>query len=385
MKKLYTLILGLSVASFAIGQAIVALPHQGAPHRVNMPSHSNSQRNSSTPNTAIVPTLIYIDYGGANMDDGAYVWRFSTSYTGVDTAFNYAGVGMNDVSGYTDPADPTNTFLDHAILGYPNAWPINLQVTVDSIFALITHENNSGNEDSLIMKLTNVTGTGAPGTTLLWSQRDVTSTTLSSGGNWVGSGAVVLLGYDLNYVSTPGQKLGLVFEYKDPTKLDTASIYISYLCASGCTGPSPIPSVSTFTKSWGRYPPYINSISQTANWTSGGNPAACQNMGMWIKCTVDLVSGVNEIGNGNISLLQNVPNPSNGNTTIAYELLNSSDVSLMLYDMTGKEVMNLNQGKQVAGKHAVNLNTLSLNAGIYYYTMSTEDGSKMTKKMVVTK
>src|SRR5690349_12002923 len=143
MKKLYTLFVGLSFASFAIGQAVVALPKQGAPHRVNMPSHSHLNKNTN-PSTNSVLTTMYIDYGGANMDDGAYVWRFSTSYTGVDTAFNYIGVGMNDVSGYLDPADIPGTFTDWNSLGYPNAWPVNLQTTVDSIFALITQENNSG-------------------------------------------------------------------------------------------------------------------------------------------------------------------------------------------------------------------------------------------------
>jgi hypothetical protein len=57
----------------------------------------------------------------------------------------------------------------------------------------------------------------------------------------------------------------------------------------------------------------------------------------------------------------------------------------MIYDVTGKEVLNLGQGKQLAGKHTIDVAAISLNAGIYYYTMSTEDGSKMTKKMIIAK
>ena len=93
---------------------------------------------------------------------------------------------------------------------------------------------------------------------------------------------------------------------------------------------------------------------------------------------------VNEAsGNDNI-LYQNMPNPSNGTTTIGYELLNGGNVSLDVMNITGQNVYTLNEGKRTAGKYAVDLNLNNLQSGVYFYTL-TVDGNKTTKKMTIIK
>ena len=81
---------------------------------------------------------------------------------------------------------------------------------------------------------------------------------------------------------------------------------------------------------------------------------------------------------------QNVPNPCGSATTIEYTLSSSEHVILVLTDVQGRTVQQILNGTSTAGNHQVNVNTSSLEAGVYYYTMQTASG-KMTRKMIVTK
>ena len=49
------------------------------------------------------------------------------------------------------------------------------------------------------------------------------------------------------------------------------------------------------------------------------------------------------------SLLQNYPNPFNPSTTITFQLENTTDYELAIYDMTGKQVRLLEQGNKGPG------------------------------------
>ncbi|HEU4716702.1 MAG TPA: T9SS type A sorting domain-containing protein [Bacteroidia bacterium] len=82
------------------------------------------------------------------------------------------------------------------------------------------------------------------------------------------------------------------------------------------------------------------------------------------------------------SLGQNVPNPATGNTSISYTLANEGNVALTIYDITGKQVMLFNEGAQNAGTYKVDVNTNSLQAGVYFYELNV-DGKKAVRKMVI--
>lgn len=93
-------------------------------------------------------------------------------------------------------------------------------------------------------------------------------------------------------------------------------------------------------------------------------------------------ASVEELAQSGLSLGQNVPNPANGNTIIKYSIADAGNVALTVYDVTGKQVMNFNQGRQVAGNYQVEINTNALQAGVYFYTL-TVDGKQATRRMVV--
>ena len=84
------------------------------------------------------------------------------------------------------------------------------------------------------------------------------------------------------------------------------------------------------------------------------------------------------------SLGQNYPNPFNPTTNIEYSVTATSNVSLKVYDMLGKEVATLVNKQQDAGTYIVNWNASGLASGIYFYRLSA--GSFVsTKKLTLTK
>jgi hypothetical protein len=92
------------------------------------------------------------------------------------------------------------------------------------------------------------------------------------------------------------------------------------------------------------------------------------------------VALVNEAAS--FELGQNMPNPSNGNTTIVYNLPSNERVTLTVRDLTGRVVSVSNEGVKPAGKNMISLNTSAFGAGVYTYTI-TAGSSSLTKQMMV--
>ncbi len=83
-------------------------------------------------------------------------------------------------------------------------------------------------------------------------------------------------------------------------------------------------------------------------------------------------------------LNQNYPNPFNPTTTISYSLPEFSHVSLKVFDMLGKEVAELVNTNQHAGKHNVSFNGARLASGTYIYTIKA-NGFLQSRKMLLIK
>jgi hypothetical protein len=88
-------------------------------------------------------------------------------------------------------------------------------------------------------------------------------------------------------------------------------------------------------------------------------------------------------------LKQNYPNPFNPSTTLSFAVPNDADVSVQVYDITGKLVTTLVNAKMAAGYHNVEWNGtdsqgLRVATGIYFYKM-TAGNFVQTKKMLFAK
>ena len=87
------------------------------------------------------------------------------------------------------------------------------------------------------------------------------------------------------------------------------------------------------------------------------------------------------------SLLQNYPNPFNPITTINFSILESGNVSLIVYDISGKEVSKLIDGFYAPGNYAIKWNAIDyygsqLSSGIYIYRLKTKN-SIFSNRMIL--
>lgn len=85
---------------------------------------------------------------------------------------------------------------------------------------------------------------------------------------------------------------------------------------------------------------------------------------------------------GATKLFQNQPNPSNTLTDIKYETSVAGAVTIEVRDMTGRMVMEMNEGMKSAGVHKATVNVSGLSKGIYLYTLKTNTES-LTRRMII--
>jgi hypothetical protein len=83
-------------------------------------------------------------------------------------------------------------------------------------------------------------------------------------------------------------------------------------------------------------------------------------------------------------LSQNYPNPFNPTTKISYTLPRDADVSLVVFDVLGREVLKLMSGVQPAGRYEVTFDARDLPSGLYLYRLEA-GGFVETKSMVLLK
>jgi uncharacterized repeat protein (TIGR01451 family) len=83
------------------------------------------------------------------------------------------------------------------------------------------------------------------------------------------------------------------------------------------------------------------------------------------------------------SLEQSFPNPVRGTATIRFGLAEEADVSLVVYDVLGREVARLLDRSMQAGTHEVRWNADRLSSGVYFYRMRAGDFVKTLPARVV--
>ncbi len=113
-----------------------------------------------------------------------------------------------------------------------------------------------------------------------------------------------------------------------------------------------------------------------ANTTNGGGTVSVQNISTEVPSAY--------------SLKQNYPNPFNPVTKIRFDIKKSevrsqnSEVTLKIFDITGKEVATLVNERLQPGTYETTFDGSALNSGVYFYKLIS-DGFTETKKMLMIK
>jgi hypothetical protein len=111
--------------------------------------------------------------------------------------------------------------------------------------------------------------------------------------------------------------------------------------------------------------------------------AATGGLGVWSRPIIEMVTAVKggtpRIVPEAFELSQNYPDPFNPATTISYSLPGDATVSLKIYNLLGKEIQSLAQGRQTAGLKSVVWNASAVPSGVYFYRLDAQESSPSTK------
>jgi len=399
MKKITLFALFISISSFLIAQNQSFLLKADTRHhipkgKIQKPVHKSDSKTIST---------FYIDYDYAEEFSGAtpqytrYIWDMNTNYKTIegDSSLGYMIVAFDSLDDSYDQI--TQTGYTYSELS---------SITIDSIWVAAGHQNLSGANDTIIAKIIKINNTtGYPTSTLLHADTIITNTSISLDNSWLTTQAI---GFEPNYtIASPSTNhFGVKIEYHG-AKADTFGIVAGF--GDNGSGNCPAnPSLPFFANKSIFYPTsyrldlWVEQFSIFAPLpTSGGQDLyyecdgtngylqgsdsenALQNIGIWVKITVDDQLGINNMDfvNG-LKLGQNVPNPSKGITSIPYQIASNSDVTIEVRDYTGRIIMNIAEGNKAAGKYNATINTSSLSNGVYFYTLNAGKNN-LTKKMVI--
>ena len=108
----------------------------------------------------------------------------------------------------------------------------------------------------------------------------------------------------------------------------------------------------------------------------------------WLRTyldSVDVTVSVDDISNPlyTFQLSDNYPNPFNPSTAISYEIPKRSEVSIKIYDITGRLVTTLVDDVKNAGQHIVTFRANQLSSGVYFYRLQAGSYSAVKRMMLL--
>lgn len=128
----------------------------------------------------------------------------------------------------------------------------------------------------------------------------------------------------------------------------------------------------------------VNPPVFAAGWSSVSH-AFGVNLDLLIFPIVDISTGINNsISKNDLTLFSAFPNPAANDITINFGLNKAGKTEIEIYDVTGKIVNTVKLENLEAGNHSSKVNTSNLNAGVYMYSVKSEN-AKMYSKFTISK
>lgn len=103
----------------------------------------------------------------------------------------------------------------------------------------------------------------------------------------------------------------------------------------------------------------------------------------WLGSTDVIATDVKEELPFSFALDQNYPNPFNPATQIKYSIAKAGVVTLKVYDILGRQVADLVNKYQDAGKYSVDFNASRLASGVYIYRIESNSFTSVKKMMLI--
>lgn len=110
----------------------------------------------------------------------------------------------------------------------------------------------------------------------------------------------------------------------------------------------------------------------------------------WLRAYVDTADVRVEVSNewvddmpAQFTLHHNYPNPFNPTTQIKYEVPRASDVSIKVFDVTGRLIQTLVNSRQPAGSHTVSFDAKQLSSGVYFYRLEAGTFTDVKRMMLI--
>lgn len=145
--------------------------------------------------------------------------------------------------------------------------------------------------------------------------------------------------------------------------------------------------LAALIKCW--YPEYSpddieETIKSSANSIGYINPS--YSYAIRLNCNNWLLTGIEEsptIEPKLFTLLQNYPNPFNSQTEIRFDLVSESDVSISLFDISGRRVLEHPCGVLNAGFHSIRIDGKGMASGVYFYRLQSAGISAVRKCLLL--
>jgi hypothetical protein len=332
-----------------------------------------------------------------NLYDTRYAWDVNMNYLPTDTSQKYYVVVFDSIIDSYNQISYDRSQLQSIML--------------DSLHIVMGQENNSGLDDTLIVKLVGVAANRIPNNTVLWSDTVIIPASAPIDADWL-SFHVLSFPVGYTYPSTTGTRVAVKVEYWGD-KQDTAGFLSGFgyngTCASGIeiaydTYMNPVPynpSAAAFPAGFNAnsyvwftpfnngalYPATNNYIFYGCDAVTGYQPGSdafnlWQNINMYAFFTLDSLVGINEQSANGMTLLQNSPNPFSNETVITYSLKKASNVTIEVTDLTGRVISVINEGNRGAGTFNTSFEAGKFAAGTYFYTLKTDNGN-LTNRMII--
>ncbi len=373
MKKIYVSLAALCI----VGQVIAQRPVQG---KVLVDSPVKSKSADKASGTYWLDYAEYdADYPGNTIQNIAFI---------TDGVYTYTHNNRDTLPGSFAAAysryDSMVVTTDYTLFQeFPSSSVVSLNV--DSIFTWIVHENNSTQNDTLIISMLGLDASRRPdNTNVLWDTMIVTNTSIGANG--------IVLGFAPNILRNgPNWGYSIKVEYNDPSLKDTFALVTPSIqnCGVAQFYPAAFYQINLAASANSQIIPLTNGqVVWYDDCNSNNQPDMpdeniYKHWATWCKVTLAENLGVEEQEGKGVQVVS-YPNPAKDVFQIKYDLQVGGNVKLTVTDISGKVQLTRNLGTHTIGSYNTQIDVTGFTSGVYFYSLEV-DQVKITRRFVVTK